>query len=96
MHNKPFEFPPLRSGVRDRVCHVGFCGGQSGAGVGFLRLRRFPLPNFIPPTAPKIILIYQRGLYNMPKWPQYQGLRYLGTQSHPINKKTFETLTLLK
>jgi hypothetical protein len=20
-------FPPLRSGVRDRVCHVGFCGG---------------------------------------------------------------------
>jgi hypothetical protein len=29
-------FPLLWSGVRDRVCHVGFCGGQSGAGVGFL------------------------------------------------------------
>jgi hypothetical protein len=24
-------------------------------------------------------------LYNRPKWPQYQGLRYLGTQSHPTN-----------
>jgi hypothetical protein len=30
------SFPPLRLGVRDRVCHVGFCGGQNGAGVGFL------------------------------------------------------------
>jgi hypothetical protein len=54
-------FPPLRSGVRDRVCHVGFCGGQSGAGVGFLRVLRFPLPKFIPPIAPKIILIYHLG-----------------------------------
>jgi hypothetical protein len=34
---------------------------------------RFPLPIFIPPIAPKIILIYHRGLYNWPKWPQYQG-----------------------
>jgi hypothetical protein len=48
--------PSLRSGDRDRVCHVGFCGGQSGAGVGFLRVPRFPLPIFIPPIAPKIIL----------------------------------------
>jgi hypothetical protein len=38
--------------------HVGFCGGQSGAGVGFLRVLRFPLPIFIPPIVPKIILIY--------------------------------------
>jgi hypothetical protein len=28
-----------------------------------------------------------RGLYNRPKRPQYQGLRYLGTQSHPTNNK---------
>jgi hypothetical protein len=69
------SIPPLRSGVRDRVSHVGFCGGQSGAGVDFLRVLRFPLPNVIPPIAPKIILIYHRGLYNRPKWPQYQGLR---------------------
>jgi hypothetical protein len=80
-------FPPLRSGVRDRVCHVGFCGGQSGAGVGYLSVLRFPLPIFIPPIAPKIIFIYHRGLYYRPKWPQYQGLRYLGTQSHPTNNK---------
>jgi hypothetical protein len=64
---------------------VGFCGGQSSAGVGFLRVLRFPLPIFIPPIAPKSILIYQRGLYNRPKWPQYQGLRCLGTPSHPTN-----------
>jgi hypothetical protein len=25
------------------------------------------------------------GLYNRPKWQQYQGLRYIGTQSHPTN-----------
>jgi hypothetical protein len=38
--------------------------------------------------APKIILIYHRGLYNRPNWPQYQGLRYLGTQyRHTNNKK---------
>jgi hypothetical protein len=67
-------FPPLRSGVRDRVSHVGFCGWQNGAGVGFIRVLRFPLPIFIQPIAPKIILIYHRGLYNRPKWPQYPGL----------------------
>jgi hypothetical protein len=26
------------------------------------------------PVAPKIILIYHRGSYSRPKWPQYQGL----------------------
>jgi hypothetical protein len=41
--------------------HVGFCGGQSGAGAGFLRVLRFPLPVFIPPIAPKIIIIYHLG-----------------------------------
>jgi hypothetical protein len=35
----------------------------------------------------KIILIYHRGLYNRPKWPHYQGLRYIGTQSHSTNNK---------
>jgi hypothetical protein len=38
-----------------------FVVGQSGAGVGFLRVLRFPLPIFIPPIAPKIILIYHLG-----------------------------------
>jgi hypothetical protein len=28
------------------------CGGQSGAGAGFLRVLRFPLQIFIPPDFP--------------------------------------------
>jgi hypothetical protein len=56
----------------------GICGGQSGAGVGFLQVLRFPLPSLIPPTAPHSLSII-RGWYNRPisvrstKW----------TQSHP-------------
>jgi hypothetical protein len=30
----------------------GICGEQSGAGAGFLRVLRFPLPIFIPPNSP--------------------------------------------
>jgi hypothetical protein len=39
--------------VRARVWSYGICGGQSGAGAGFLRVFRFPLPTFIAPTAPQ-------------------------------------------
>jgi hypothetical protein len=35
-----------------KVWSSGICGGQSGAGAGFLRLLRFPLPIFIPPNSP--------------------------------------------
>jgi hypothetical protein len=35
--------------VRARVWSSGICGGQSGAGAGFLRVLRSPLPIFIPP-----------------------------------------------
>jgi hypothetical protein len=38
--------------VQTRVCSVGICGGKSGAGVGFIRVLRFPLPVFIPPNSP--------------------------------------------
>jgi hypothetical protein len=38
--------------VRGRVWSSGACGGQSGAGTGFLRVLRFPLPLFIPPNSP--------------------------------------------
>jgi hypothetical protein len=55
--------PPHRGGpvFEPGSGHVGFCGGQSGAGAGFLQLLRFLLPIFIPPIAPKIILIYHLG-----------------------------------
>jgi hypothetical protein len=53
---------------------VGFCGGQSGAGAGFLRVLQFPLPNFIPPIAPKIIIIINhRGYVQYAKWANVYG-----------------------
>jgi hypothetical protein len=45
--------PTAAARVRSRVWSSGFCGGQSGAGAGFLLVRRFPLPIFIPPNAPQ-------------------------------------------
>jgi hypothetical protein len=35
-------FPTAAARVRARVWTVGICGGQSGAGVGFLRVLGFP------------------------------------------------------
>jgi hypothetical protein len=45
-------------GVKERITEAwvwscGICGGQSGAGAGFLQVLRFPLPIFIPPIAPQ-------------------------------------------
>jgi hypothetical protein len=37
--------------------HVGFCGGQSGTGAGFLRVLWFPLPNSFHKLLQKIIFI---------------------------------------
>jgi hypothetical protein len=45
----------------------GICGGQSGAGAGFLRVLWFPLPIFIPPIAPKSPSSIIWGLYNRPE-----------------------------
>jgi hypothetical protein len=43
--------PTSAARVRARACSSGICGGQSGAGAGFLRVLQFPLPTFIPPTS---------------------------------------------
>jgi hypothetical protein len=44
--------PTAAAWVRARVWSSGICGGQSDASAGFLRVLRFPLPIFIPPTSP--------------------------------------------
>jgi hypothetical protein len=52
----------------------GICGKQCGAGAGFLRVLRFPLPIFIPPDSPSS---NHPGRYNRPfsgrraEWTQY-------------------------
>jgi hypothetical protein len=59
--------PTAAARVRARVWSCGICGGQSGAGVGFLRVLRFPLPIFIPPIAPQSPSSIIWGLYNRPE-----------------------------
>jgi hypothetical protein len=49
-----------------RVQALRICGGQSGAGAGFLRVLRFPLPIFIPPILPPSPSPTIRGWYNSP------------------------------
>jgi hypothetical protein len=62
--------------------YMGFCGGQSGAGAGFLRVLRFPLPNSIHELLQKIIIIIINqsiigvctiGQMGKRLWPQYKG-----------------------
>jgi hypothetical protein len=44
--------PTAATRVRARVCSIGICGGQSGAGAHFLRALRCPLPIVIPTNSP--------------------------------------------
>jgi hypothetical protein len=44
--------PTAAARVQTRVWSSGICDGQSGAGAGFLRVLRFPLPIFIGPDSP--------------------------------------------
>jgi hypothetical protein len=52
--------------IRCQVRSCGIYGGQSGTGVGFLRILRFPLPILIPTTAPHSPPFIIRGWYNRP------------------------------
>jgi hypothetical protein len=56
--------PTAAARVRARVWSCGICGGQSGAGAGFLWVLRFSLPIFIPPIAPQSPSSIIWGLYN--------------------------------
>jgi hypothetical protein len=53
--------------VRARVWSCGICGGQNGAGAGFLRVLQFPLPICIPPIAPQSPSSIIWGSYNRPE-----------------------------
>jgi hypothetical protein len=68
--------PTAAARIRSRVWSSGICGGQSGAGAGFLRVLRFPLPIFIPPIAPQSpspITPIIWGWYNRPEVAAVQG-----------------------
>jgi hypothetical protein len=75
--------PTAEARVRARVWSCGICGGQSGAGVGFLRLLRFPLPMFIPPIAPQSPSFTIWVLYNRPEVAAVPS----GLSPTPLNKR---------
>jgi hypothetical protein len=60
------SLPTAAARVRARVWSRAIRGGGSGAGAGFLRVRRFPLPIFIPPIAPQSPSSVLWGSYNRP------------------------------
>jgi hypothetical protein len=58
--------PTAAARVQNRVYACGICGGQSGAGAGFLRVLQFPLLICIPPITPQSPSPIMRGWYNRP------------------------------
>jgi hypothetical protein len=65
--------PTAVARVRSYVWSSGICGGQSGAGTGFLRVLRLPPPIFIPPIAPQSPSPIIWGWYNRPEVAAVQG-----------------------
>jgi hypothetical protein len=58
--------PTSTARVLARVWARGICGRKGGAGAGFLRVIRFPLPVFIPAIAPQSPSSLIWGWYNRP------------------------------
>jgi hypothetical protein len=76
--------PTAAAWVRTRVWSCEICGGQSGAGAGFIRVLRLPLPIFIPPIAPQWPSSIIWGLYNRPEVAAVPS----GLSPTPLRKKT--------
>jgi hypothetical protein len=71
--------------VRARVWSCGICGGQSGAGAGFLPVLRFPLPIFIPSVTPQSPSSMIWGWYNRPVVAVVPS----GLSLTPLRRRTF-------
>jgi hypothetical protein len=60
------QLPTAAAWVQAQILPCEICGGQRGAGAGFLQLLRFPLPIFIKPIAPQSPSSIIWGWYNRP------------------------------
>jgi hypothetical protein len=58
------RLPTAAARVRAQVRSCGICGGQSGAGGGYIRVFRFPLPILIKSTASYSLIALSSTLYN--------------------------------
>jgi hypothetical protein len=81
--------PTARARVQNQSCMI--CGRQRCAGVGFLRVLRFPLPIFIPQISPQSPSSNIRGWYNRPVVAAVPKV-----PPHKLKKKTLRSLFSLK
>jgi hypothetical protein len=73
--------PSVAARVPSQVRSCVICDGRSVTGAGVLRLLRFPLPIYIPPTASHLSSII-RGRYKSPS----SGRNSKWAQSHPTRR----------
>jgi hypothetical protein len=81
--------------LRAQVWSCGICGGQSGAGAGFLPVLLCPLPIFIPPIAPQSPLCIIWCWYSRPvvaAVPSGPSLTALRTIKEKIKKRSWSNL----